>query len=166
MKKKRVGYGDFYCWNCGKRIILGEKNCPYCHARYSGKNKVNETQQILSVHPSIHHRTFFLYQLRTLSGFLLAMALFTLIVPLIIWVSEWGDISFEYIYSEVMPGLCLILWTFWIVWLIFNFRSQKKRRKAILQNNRNSGQILCASCGHHADENDNYCSRCGCILLK
>ncbi len=30
MGKKWFGYGDFYCWNCGKNIEKGHDNCPFC----------------------------------------------------------------------------------------------------------------------------------------
>lgn len=39
MAKKIMGYGHFFCWNCGQRIEKNAENCFQCGAKYSGKNK-------------------------------------------------------------------------------------------------------------------------------
>ncbi len=39
MGKKMMGYGSFFCWNCGARIEKGSQLCPGCGERYAGKTK-------------------------------------------------------------------------------------------------------------------------------
>ena len=39
MSKKTVGYGSFFCWNCGRRMEKRGQQCPNCGVKYSGKNK-------------------------------------------------------------------------------------------------------------------------------
>ena len=36
---KYIGYGNMFCWHCGKRVHLGKKFCPHCGARYNGTAK-------------------------------------------------------------------------------------------------------------------------------
>ena len=36
---KYIGYGNMFCWHCGKRVHLGKKFCPHCGARYNGTVK-------------------------------------------------------------------------------------------------------------------------------
>jgi DNA-directed RNA polymerase subunit RPC12/RpoP len=39
MAKKRIGYGSFFCWNCGNPIEKEKRKCPHCGAWYSGKDR-------------------------------------------------------------------------------------------------------------------------------
>lgn len=39
MAKKRVGYGAFFCWNCGTPIEKGKENCIHCGMPYSGEER-------------------------------------------------------------------------------------------------------------------------------
>ena len=167
MKKKRVGYGNFYCWNCGRRIIKGKRNCPYCHVPYGGRNRYSHPELLLPAEPGIHHRSFRKYKWRSLACYLTWMAGISVLLPLVIWLGDRGETSFEYIFSDVIWGVLAILWTFWLVWIFFQMRGRKKHLKAVQQQNRRSaGEVVCASCGNSCDRRDNYCGRCGCILLK
>ena len=39
MAKKLIGYGNFFCRNCGNRIEKGEKTCPFCSSKYGGEDR-------------------------------------------------------------------------------------------------------------------------------
>ena len=46
MAKKIIGYGDFFCSNCGERIEKGKMKCPACGAWYSEKKKYGNTSAL------------------------------------------------------------------------------------------------------------------------
>ena len=46
MAKKIIGYGNFFCWNCGNRIEKRKKTCPNCGSIYSGDGKYGNVQAL------------------------------------------------------------------------------------------------------------------------
>ena len=46
MARKRMGYGSFFCWNCGDGIEKGKRVCPNCSAHYSGARKYGDSSAL------------------------------------------------------------------------------------------------------------------------
>lgn len=170
MAKKWMGDGDFFCWHCGRRIEKGKRKCPQCGAHYSGTGK-RKYPPPKRIYPEIsfRDRSFRAYRWRGFWAFVVWAGGFSLLLPLIIKLGGdggGGSISWEEVFS-VVPYVLLILWSFWIIWIIRRLKGFGKRKKMALErNNSTDGDVVCAICGCMCDRDDNYCGRCGCLLLK
>lgn len=128
MGRKIVGYGNFYCWNCGRYIEKGKENCPVCGASYQGKNKY-KGQEALGAggigwsnqgnHPSFKR---YVKNYRKVSYIWLAMI--SILIPggLLLF----GEISLD---KEGIAVIIFVPLIFWIVGLIF-LHSQFGKNKA------------------------------------
>ena len=224
MARKIFGYGDFFCWNCGKHIVKNKSNCPHCKVSYNGKNKYGNTEALGAAgigwsnnirHPSLKNylRNYYKLTLIWLIGL-------SLIVPGIL--IAIGDLQLD---SEGIIVLKIIIPMFWIVafiFLYFNFgRNErdwegeivdktifnddeyiftiKKTNGTIYEYKKKNAErlfdyfqigdrvhyhgkkhlqylekydktkdtiIICSSCSSVQDTRDNFCGRCGSILLK
>ncbi|MBP7222825.1 MAG: hypothetical protein KBA50_06200 [Sedimentibacter sp.] len=238
MAKKFVGYGSFFCWNCGKGIERGEKNCPHCGSIYSGDNRYGNVSALgaggTGWSNNTTHPCFKQYFKNNRNYGLIWLIGISILVPAVLVLTD--EIEFNTEGIMVIGG---VLAVFWITGLIFLFKNrgdktawdgivedkkifQKNRRKKspegkkyeesyteyivyIRRQNKeiielkeedrakydyfNIGDyvhyhgdkwlhyiekydksldttIFCACCGNISDIRDNYCERCGCILLK
>jgi hypothetical protein len=236
MAKKIIGYGNFFCWNCGKRIEKRKKSCPYCGFKYSGQDKYGGVSALgsggIGWSDNTNHSCFKEYYKNNRNyGFIWLIGI-SILVPAALILT--GQIKFEGF--MVISGITAV---FWIVGLLFLFKNsrnmpawdgivedkkafQKTRRKKDGNGNKynetyteyivyirrqnsdifelkkeESAQydyfkigdyvhyhgnkylhyiekydksldttVFCACCGNQSDIRDNYCERCGCILLK
>ncbi|HAS92672.1 MAG TPA: hypothetical protein PK516_04920 [Sedimentibacter sp.] len=238
MAKKIIGYGNFFCWNCGNRIEKRKKTCPNCGSIYSGDGKYGNVQALgaggIGWSNNVNHYSLKKYFKNDRKYSFIWLIGISIIVPAIMLLS--GEIDFD---SEGIMVIGGILAVFWGTGLLFIFKKganepdwdgivkdkkvfQKTRRKKDSegkayteeykefivyirkQNNDifelkdedsarydyfNIGDylhyhgvkylnyfekydksldtiIFCASCRNICDIRDNYCERCGCILLN
>lgn len=126
MGKKVFGYGDFFCWNCGKRIEKGVDNCPYCSALYGGNQKYGNVLALgaggigwsdKARHPSF--KKYFKNQRK--AGFIWLIGI-SIIVPGGLLISKQISLDSEGIF--VITGL---LGIFWVVGLLFMFMGKKNK---------------------------------------
>lgn len=230
MAKKYIGYGDFFCWNCGDRIEKGKRNCPECKASYNGKNKYGGVEALGAGgigwtkhgrHPSVKR-----YAKSYVKCALVWLIGLSIIVPSILLAID--DISFD---KEGKIILSIIVGIFWLFGLGFLFLNQGRNKpswegeiisKNILEKSdsdrgndytliirKKDGKIknftqkgsrrlfdyfeigdqvryhgykvlnylekydkskdttiICGACSAICDIRDNYCGRCGAIVLK
>ena len=169
MAKKLFGDGAFFCWNCGKRIEKGKRKCPYCGAHYSGINKYKyPPPEILRPEITPHHRSFRAFRRREWLAFFVWTFGNSALLPLVIKLggSDTGSLSWDYVFW-VVRYVWALMWAFWIIWAVGRaIQFRKRRKKAWEQNRAGDGGLVCAACGSVCDRNDNFCDRCGCLLLK
>lgn len=238
MAKKIIGYGSFFCWNCGKRIENKKKNCPYCGSKYSGEDRYDNYSALgaggLGWSNKTNHPCFKEYFKNNRKFGLIWLTGISIIVPAALILT--GEIKIDTEGIMVIGGVIAV---FWIIGLIFLFKNSKNmpawdgivEDKKIFQKTRHkkdregkkyeesyteyivyvrrenndifelkkedSAQydyfrkgdyvhyhgdkylhyiekydksfdttVFCACCGDIRDIRDNYCERCGCILLK
>lgn len=238
MAKKFIGYGNFFCWNCGNRIEKAKRTCSNCGSKYSGQSKYGNVPALgaggIGWSSNAAHHTFKKYFKNNRKYSLIWLIGISILVPGGMLLS--GEIGFDTEGIMVMGG---ILAVFWVIGLLFIFKNRKNkpdwdgvvedkkifhktRRKKDSQgkaynesyteyivyihkqNNHifelmeedsaqydyfNIGDylhyhggkylnyiekydksldtiIFCASCRNISDIRNNYCERCGCILLK
>lgn len=164
MGKKYIGYGDFFCWNCGKRIENRSKKCPHCGAYYKMPLKIiHPPKKKIHTSGSIINFGFF----KTAFQYLLGMGFYALIIIGIITAEFYYDGTYWYEYEYVIKGVMGIVWGFWIFWLIYKMIADMKTRAATKAANRVNPQYnVCATCGTSCAKGDNYCARCGQVILK
>ncbi len=238
MAKKIIGYGSFFCWNCGKGIENKKKICPYCGSKYSGEDKYGNVPALgaggIGWSNNASHPCFKEYFKNNRKYGLIWLAGISIIVPAALILS--GEIEFDNEGIMVMAGVIAV---FWFIGLLFLFKNRKNmpawdglvEDKRILQKVRQKKDregrsyresyteyivyirkdskdifeliredsalydyfrkgdyvhfhgdkslnyiekydksfdtsVFCACCGDISDIRDNYCKRCGCILLK
>jgi RNA polymerase subunit RPABC4/transcription elongation factor Spt4 len=238
MAKKLIGYGNFFCWNCGERIEKGKRICPNCGSKYSGDSKYGNVSALGAggigwSHNAAHH-SFKKYFKNDRKYSMIWLIGISILVPGGMLLSREIELDTEGI--MVIGG---ILAAFWGIGLLFMFKKRGKKpdwdgivedkktfQKTRLRKDRegkkyeesyteyivyirkqnnsifelkeeDSAQydyfniydylhyhgdkylnyiekydksldtiIFCASCRSICDIRDNYCERCGCILLK
>ena len=127
MAKKYIGYGDFFCWNCGDRIEKGKRKCPNCNVFYSHKRKYGDVEALGSGgvgwsqngrHPSIRR-----YARRYVKAVLVWLIGLSIVVPAILLAID--DISFD---KEGKVILSIIVGIFWLFGLGFLFINQGRSK--------------------------------------
>jgi len=238
MAKKLIGYGNFFCRNCGNRIEKGEKTCPFCSSKYGGEDRYGNVSALgaggTGWSNNTGHPCFKKYYKNNQKYGLIWLIGISILVPAALLLS--GEIKLDSEGIMVMTGAIAV---FWITGLIFLFKNRgdktawdgiveekkifqktrsrkdregKKYRESYTEyivyirrqnndifelNEEDSAQydyfnigdylhyhgdkwlhyiekydksldttIFCASCRSICDIRDNYCERCGCILLK
>ena len=238
MAKKIIGYGNFFCWNCGKRIENKKKICLYCGSKYSGQDRYGNASALgaggIGWSNNTSHPCFKEYFKNKRKFGLIWLIGISIIVPAALILTDEIKIDTEGI--MVIGGVIAV---FWIIGLIFLFKNRKNipswdgivedkkifqkirsRKDSVGKNykesyteyivyirrengvifelsNEDSAQydyfrkgdyvhyhgdkilnyiekydksfdttVFCACCGDISDIRDNYCERCGCILLK
>ncbi len=238
MAKKIIGYGNFFCWNCGNRIEKGKRICPNCGSKYSGEGKYGNISALgvggIGWSNNAAHPCFKKYIINDRKYSLIWLIGISILVPGVMLLS--GEIEFDTEGIMVIGG---ILAAFWGIGILFIFKKsgnkpdwdgivedkkifQKTRSKKDRQGKKykesyteyivyirkqnndiielkeddsvqydyfNIGDylhyhggkylnciekydksldtiIFCASCRSISDIRNNYCQRCGCILLK
>lgn len=160
MAKKHMGYGDFFCTNCGERIEKGARNCPGCGAPYSGTHHYDHILDV-DAKRTAHHSSILRYRVRTFFGILLFCALEALGIGLILYFDGHFD-------STIYGIVLLIIYSFQMLWMIPHvFGGFGRARKLKAANRANiAGPHHCLMCPNKCDARDNFCGRCGCIILK
>jgi hypothetical protein len=238
MAKKIIGYGNFFCWNCGKRIENKKKICLYCGSKYSGQDRYGNASALgaggIGWSNNTSHPCFKEYFKNNRKYGLIWLIGISIIVPAALILT--GEIKIDTEGIMVIGGVIAV---FWIIGLIFLFKNRKNipswdgivedkkifqkirsRKDSVGKNykesyteyivyirrengeifelsNEDSAQydyfrkgdyvhyhgdkilnyiekydksfdttVFCACCGDISDIRDNYCERCGCILLK
>lgn len=238
MAKKIIGYGSFFCWNCGQRIENKKKNCHYCGSKYSKEDKYGNVSALdaggVGWSNKTNHPCFKEYSKNNRKYVLIWLTGISIIVPAALIFT--GEIKIDTEGIMVIGGVIAV---FWIIGLIFLFKNHKnmpawdgivedkktlqkiRRRKDhegkkyeesyteyIVYIRRENNDIFelkkedsdqfdyfrkgdyvhyhgdkslnyiekydksfdttvfCACCGDINDIRNNYCERCGCILLK
>lgn len=158
---KYFGYGEFFCWHCGRRIHKGKKCCPHCGARYAGKNYLRQpVKRRITTHPGLgpFHPTVIDYLVK----YVLFSVLFAFGWCCIMYF--FMDITFE----DERKYVYYILWGFWIIWLAFFAIGKMMGVYKVYRHNnamRGKGVIHCAMCGAEEFCEENYCGRCGTVLF-
>lgn len=120
MAKKRVGYGSFYCWNCGKNIEKGKRKCPYCEAWYSGKSKYEGLPETgaggIGWSEQTGHPCFKKYVKKYRKYSFIWLAGVSILISVILLTV--GDIEPD---SEGLKILAIILGIIWFVGILFLF---------------------------------------------
>lgn len=116
--KKLIGYRNFFCWNCGDKIVRKEENCPNCGVKYSGKNKYNSNSalgaggigwSVQSRHPSF--KNYFKKYCICVFTWLVGLSILVPTILLLI-----GDIELD---SEGTLVIKVVVSMFWVVGILF-----------------------------------------------
>ena len=238
MAKKWFGYGDFYCWKCGRSIEKGHDNCPFCGAPYNkfktasalGAGGVGWSNQ--EDHPS-----FGAYHRRSRKTFQICLVILSLIIGFVLFILP-GELNFDAEGLKIYAGVLAIVWGIDLLWYFLSNRSKKSwdgvvtgketeeytttsrdketgrtetkhHTRFILHFRKDDGSeeklpatdnsgwydylnegdrvryhgkksmnyyekydkshdetIPCAGCGSERDARENFCGRCGCVILK
>lgn len=236
MAKKIFGYGDFYCWKCGKNIEKDHATCPFCGADYGsfdtsdakGAGGTGWSEQI-------NHPSFEAFYGRNKKAFQIFMIILSLVIGIILFVIP-GELNFDAEGLKIYGGVLAIVWTIDLLWYYFNNKSSKDWEGTVESKNteeytretkdedgkhveyhtrfminfrKNDGTaeklteldrpswydylnegnrvryhgrksmdyyekydkshdevIPCAGCGSKRDARENFCGRCGCVILK
>lgn len=243
MAKKRFGYGDYYCWNCGKNVEKGHDTCPFCGALYDGDGRFGSTPAGdaggVGWSNKENHKSFEIYYNRNKKAFQIFMVILSFIIGFVLFIFP-GELDFNFNEEglKIYAGVLAIVWGIDLIWYFVNNKSRKDWEGVVENKNieeythtiedketgeirteyhtrfivnfvRNDGKheklsvrdspawyeylnigdrvryhgkkgmnyyekydrsrdeyIPCAGCGAHRDARENYCGRCGCILLK
>ena len=120
MGKKFIGYGDFFCWNCGERIEKGEQICPKCGVKYDGKNKYDNDSALGAGgigwseqvgHPSL--KNYFKSYCKCVLVWLIGLSILIPTILLLI-----GDIELDSEGTFVIKGVVTIFWVVGILFLL------------------------------------------------
>lgn len=160
---KYIGYGNMFCWHCGKRVHLGKKSCPHCGARYNGTAKHPKFTYPVNrrISPNIglgpFHHTF----IRFLIKYLIGSFITAVIVLGVIYMIDDYD---EGVYEKI----CMILCSFWVVWLAWYFLSKALAVPSVRHKNNAKAavgdELDCACCHNKGAVGENYCDLCGTVL--
>ena len=237
MAKKIIGYGDFYCWKCGKNIEKGHETCPFCGAAYE-RFDTDEAKGAGGVGWSsqAEHSSFAAWRKRNRRTFQIWMILLSLVIGVILFVVP-GELEFDAEGLKIYAGVLAIVWAIDLLWYYFNNKTRKdwegvverklteeytrtvkdeehgkhkeRHTRFIVQFRKADGGeekltetdkpqwydyldegdrvryhghrgmnyyekydksedevIPCAGCGSVRDARENFCGRCGCIILK
>ena len=142
---KYIGYGNMFCWHCGKRVHLGKKSCPHCGARYNGTAK----------HPK------FTYPVnRRISPNIGLGPLHHIVLGVIYMIDDYDEGVYE--------KICMILCSFWVVWLAWYFLSKALAVPSVRHKNNAKAavgdELDCACCHNKGAVGENYCDLCGTVL--
>lgn len=167
LKKAKKEYINFYCWNCGKKIVGGLGICPRCGAVTIGKTKYLSPHKphapgiASAMHPSVLR-----YRARVIGPSIIFAILFS--VGLSIYMFTSGQLNYDDEGIHIMSMILSVLWIFWIIWFIAEYGGIGKRMRAARRYNRTPGnvEIACGVCREYNDRRANYCTKCGCILAK
>ncbi|MBR2207970.1 MAG: hypothetical protein IJ859_04080 [Synergistaceae bacterium] len=237
MAKKIFGYGDFYCWKCGKNVEKGHTQCPFCGAFY---DKFDTDNAIgaggVGWSTQVNHPSFAAWHGRNKKTFQICMIILSLIIGVILFIIP-GELDFDAEGLKIYSGVLAIVWTIDLVWYYFNNKTRKdwegvvenketeEYTRKTKENNgnvnieyhtrfiikfrkddggseklteldrpswfdylnegdrvryhgnkgmnyyekydkSNDDIIPCAGCGAARDARENFCGRCGCIILK
>lgn len=160
---KYIGYGNMFCWHCGKRVHLGKKFCPHCGARYNGTVKHSKFSYPVNKRISPHvglgpfHFTF----VRFLFKYIIGSIITAIIVLGVIYMVDDYD---EGVYEKI----CLILCSFWVIWLAWYFLSKALAVPSVHRKNNAKAalgdELDCACCHNKGVAGENYCDLCGTVL--
>lgn len=238
MAKKIIGYGNFFCWNCGDRIEKGKRTCPNCGVKYKGDSKYGDIPALgaggVGWSSNAAHHSFKKYFKNDRKYSFIWLIGLSILIPGGMLLS--GEIELDTEGIMVIGGILAAFWGIGLLFIlkkggkkpdwdgivedkkIFQKTRQTKDREGkaydeeyteyivyirkqnnsifelIEENNTrydyfNIGDylhyhgskylnyiekydksldttIFCASCSSISDMRDNYCERCGCILLK
>ena len=153
--KKYFGYGNFFCWHCGRRQEIGRYQCPHCGAHYnkpaSGKVKytVNPRAALGNLHPSF---------IRVHVQYVVFSILFGIL---------WSVVAMYWLAGVTDRRVYILIWSFWIIWLIgYTLVRISKISKSRARNLMPGPTVVCGYCGHEHDRHANFCEDCGCVILK
>lgn len=125
MGRKFVGYGDFFCWNCGERIEKGAETCPDCGAKYYGKNKYSSKTALgaggIGWSDQSEHPSFKKYSKNKCIVVLIWLIGLSILVPTILLLI--GDIELD---SEGITVIKVVIGMFWFVGLLFLYPGRNK----------------------------------------
>ena len=121
MAKKKFGYGDFFCTNCGERIEKGADVCPRCHlpyddSKYIGIDPVGAGGVGWSDRaddPVFKKNSKKNFKTSIICMFIVSIGIFAAVY----FSSKDREMS------TVLPifGIVMaIIWGFWLIWLIVN----------------------------------------------
>ncbi len=118
MSIKITGYGNFFCWNCGKKIKRGEKTCPDCGVKYSGKNKYGSDSALgaggIGWSDQNRHPCFKNYFKKYCCVVLIWVIGLSILIPTILLLID--DIELD---SEGILVIKVIVTMFWVIGIVF-----------------------------------------------
>ncbi len=118
MAKKFIGYGDFFCSNCGERIEKGKRKCPVCRTWYSDKKYENSSAigaGGIGWSDKINDPRFKKYEKNLkMYSYIWAVGL-SIVIPIIILLP--GEISLDKEGIKIIAIVLGILWVFWIAFI-------------------------------------------------
>ena len=127
MGKKKFGYGDFFCWNCGDRMKNKAKKCPVCGVLYSGKDKYGdqplEGAGGLGWSDKTRHPSFKKYAKNHVKAGLVWLVGLSILVPGGLLISK--EISFDSEGKYVIAGVISIFWAFGIGFFLLTYRKKR-----------------------------------------
>ena len=238
MAQKKIGYGDFFCGNCGAPLEKKAAVCPHCSQPYDVRQRCGQINPLgaggigwsaETGNPCFKRKS----KKNTVAGII-----FLLVVCIIIFIAmlATGNLSLDSGGLKLFGILMAVLWTFWILWILIKSIPKKdwegvvqshtqKEKHYMRRESDGSSQdrwemhfttllrttdgkqmkieeidkpdwyeylkdgelvrfhgthmryyekydkskdliIPCASCGAKRDTRENFCGKCGCILLK
>ncbi|NLE24950.1 MAG: hypothetical protein GX625_06345 [Clostridiaceae bacterium] len=126
MAKKFIGYGNFFCSNCGERIEKGKMKCPACGVWYSEKKKYGNSSALgsggIGWSDRINDSRFAKYDRNLRKAGYIWMGGLSIIIPAIMLAT--GDISLDKEGITVISVIIGVLWLFGLVFLFFSGRKK------------------------------------------
>lgn len=118
MGKKRMGYGAFFCWNCGNRIEKKAQQCHGCGAKYDGRNKYGNIAALgaggVGWSDQANHPCFERYIKNYRKNSYIWLIALSLLIPGGLLLT--GELTFN---AEGLVVVSVIVGVFWSVGLIF-----------------------------------------------
>ncbi|MCR5346684.1 MAG: hypothetical protein K6E38_02825 [Fretibacterium sp.] len=135
MAKKRLGYGDFYCWNCGKNIEKGHDSCPFCGAEYGGDEKFGDVPSPgaggVGWSHQENHPSFEASHRRNRRMFQIFMVILSLGIGFILFVLP-GELEFNEEGLKIYAGVLAIVWAIDLIWYFVSNKSKKGWEGAVI----------------------------------
>ncbi len=126
MEKKFIGYGNFFCSNCGERIEKGKMKCPDCGSWYSEKKKYGGSSALgaggIGWSDKTNDSRFAKYDRNYRKYSFIWVGGLSIIIPVIMLAT--GDISLDKEGITVLAVIIGVLWLFCLVFLFFSGRSK------------------------------------------
>lgn len=125
MAKKFIGYGDFFCSNCGERKEKGKMKCPACGVWYSEKKRYGTSSALgaggIGWSDRIKDPRYKKYDRNYRRYSYIWVGALSIIIPAIMLAT--GDISLD---KEGITVISVIIGVLWLFCLAFLYRGRNK----------------------------------------
>lgn len=142
MAKKKIGYGDFFCWNCGERMEKKTDRCPLCGASYEGEGKYGNIQALgaggIGWSEDINHPSLQAYGKKMNKTVFIFYGAMIIIIPTVLLLT--GQIQLDSEGKYVIGGLTVIF-TLFGLFILIGMRKKKPDWDGVVEDKKISQQV-------------------------